>query len=65
MDVPSSSPARDMYLMNTALQNNGYFFDEFDGLLGAGSYFIIAEVDWTDGSKDKSFAVTCYGPGGV
>ena len=26
---------------------------------------MIAEVDWIDEAKDKSFAVTCYGPDGV
>jgi len=34
------------------------FMDEFN--IEEGDYYLIAEVDWIEATKDKSFAVTVY-----
>ena len=36
------------------------FIDKYCCEFAAGDYYLIAEVDWVEGNKDKSFILNCY-----
>lgn len=41
------------------------FIDKYCCEFAAGDYYLIAEVDWVEGNKDKSFVLNCYSKGAV